>query len=250
MKIISFKIKSLINTEFFGFLKQAVALFVKYDPAKLKIKNKSDALAAKFASLAAALEKERANHLTKILNELDRKRDVLIWGFIKFLDAMTDYPDAAIAANAVKLLAFVESFGKNIAQQTQLSETTILTAIVDGFTNNIERKTALAGMNGTLWITALGEVNNEFAKQYSNRVSDVASNNTIESFSDARKEATVLYAETTDLLISRYNSDKADNLDVSAYEACIGDLNELIGKANLLATTPKSPTASTKEEGK
>ena len=239
MKLANVKIKALINTEFFGFLKQTVALFTKYDPAKLKIKIKSDALAAIFTSLSAALDKEQANQLTKVLNELDRKRDILISGFTKFLDAMTDYPDAGIAADAVKLLAFVKGFGSNIAQQNQLSETTILTAIVDGFTNNAERKMALAAMNSTLWMTTLGEVNNEYAKQYSNRISDTATNNTIESFSEVRKKATTLYTETTDLLVSRYISDKEDGLNIALYETCIGDLNELIAKANAFAAIPK-----------
>jgi len=242
MKLANVKIKALINTEFFGFLKQTVALFTKYDVVKLKIKKKVDALVAVFALLSAALDKEQANQLTKVLNELDRKRDILISGFIKFLDAMTDYPDAAIAADAAKLLAFVKGFGSNIAQQNQLSETTIITAIVDGFTNNAERKAALAAMNGTLWITALGEVNNEFAKQYNNRLSDTAANNTIESFSEVRKKATALYTETTDLLVSRYTSDKADNLNITLYETCLADLNELIAKANALAATPKPST--------
>ena len=243
MKLTSVKIKALLNTEFFGYLKQAVAIFTKYDVVKLKIKPKSDALVGEFANLSATLEKEQANQLTKVLNELDRKRDILMSGFIKFLDAMTDYPNEAIAADAVKGLAFVHGFGTNIAQQTQLSETTIITAIVDGFTNNADRKTALTAMNGTLWITALGEANNEFAKQYSNRITDTATNNAIDSFSDARKLASTLYIETTDLLMSRYTADKADELDVTLYETCIGDLNELIGKANALVAASKLNTA-------
>ena len=115
MKLTSVKIKALLNTEFFGFLKQAVALFTKYDVVKLKIKTKSDALAGEFTNLSAALDKEQANQLTKVLNELDRKRDILMSGFTKFLDAITDCPNAATAADAVKGLAFVHSFSANIA---------------------------------------------------------------------------------------------------------------------------------------
>lgn len=237
MKLIKLKHPKLDNASFFQFLKQFVALINKYDASKLKVTTATAALSAIFASLQAALDKEKSNELTQLLNKLDRQRDVLITAFIKFLESMTDFPDAAIAAQAKTLLHYVEGFGDNIARQNQLAETTILTNIVDGFTTNVERKNSLAALNGTAWITAIGAVNTEYATQYGNRITDDSATKNVESFTSVRKKALVLYNALAGLLESRYDSDKADNLDVSVYETCIKDLNELITKANTLGNS-------------
>lgn len=239
MKIITVKIKQLTNPEFFEFLRQLVVLLNKYDTTKLKIKPVADALVAIFANLQAALDKEKGNQLTKILNELDQQRDILITAFLKYLEAMTSYPDAAIAAQAQSLLHYVEGFSSNIAKETQLAETTILTNITEGIINNPTRSAALAAMHGTLWITSIASVNANYASQYSNRITDDSSNKKVEAFTVVRKTATTAYNQLIDLLESRYKSDKADGLDISLYEKCFGDINELITKVNVLAITSK-----------
>lgn len=248
MKINKVKSLKLTNPEFFEFLKQLVAIISKHGTDKLKIKIVVDDMVTLFDSLQAGLDKEKSNQLTKVLNDLDHKRDVLIDDFTDWLEIMQRFPDEAMAPKAQVLYHYLAGFGNNIAKQTQLAETTILTTIVDGFTNNVERKDALAAINGTKWITALGAINSEFASQYSNRITDDASNNTVESFSSLRKRTTVAYSEVTELLISRYNNDKADKKDISVYEKCIGDINELINKVNILAATSKPNTP--KEEVK
>lgn len=244
MKLIKVKQLKLDNASFFQFLKQFVALINKYDAGKLKVTTATATLVAIFASLQAALDKEKSNELTQILNKLDRQRDILISAFIKFLESMTDFPDTALAAQAKTLLHYVEGFGKGIAQLNQLSETTILTNIVDGFTTNVERKNSLAAINGTPWITAIGAVNTEYATQYGNRVTDDSATKNVESFTSVRKKALVLYNALASLLESRYESDKADNLDVSLYETCMKDLNELITKVNTLGNSGGGTTTS------
>ena len=244
MKIIAVKAKLLSNTAFFEFLKQVVTIINKYDATKLNIKNIVDALVAFFASLQAGLDKEKSSQLTKILNDLDHQRDVLISDFTNWLEIMQRYPDATIAANAKNLYHYLEAFGKDIAGQTQLSETTILTNIVDGYTKDADRNTALKAVNGDAWIAALGAVNSEFASQYSNRVSNDATTNKAESFSGLRKKVSPAYTDVIDLLESRYKTDKADGKDVSLYETCIGDLNQLIKQVNVAAeiSKPTTPT--------
>jgi hypothetical protein len=244
MKLIKVKHLKLDNPSFLQFLKQFVALINKYDAGKLKVITAAAALIAIFASLQAALDKEKSNELTQLLNKLDRHRDVLITAFVKFLESMTDFPDATLAAKAKTLLHYVDGFGKGIAYQNQLAETTILTNIVDGFTTNIERKNSLAAINGTPWITAIGAVNTEYAAQYGNRVTDDSATKNVESFTSVRKKALVLYNALAGLLESRYESDKADNLDVSLYETCMKDLNELITKVNTLGNSGGGTTTN------
>ncbi|MCX6209910.1 MAG: hypothetical protein NTZ59_10575 [Bacteroidetes bacterium] len=121
MKMIKVKIGRLSREEFFEFLKQVSAILKNVDTTKLNIKNKVVDLEALFAKLQTALDKEKSSELTKLLNELDRNRDVLISAFVKWLQAMCFYPDAAIAKDATTLLHYVEGFGKNIATETNLA---------------------------------------------------------------------------------------------------------------------------------
>jgi hypothetical protein len=239
MKILFVKDRQLTNTEFFEFLKQLVAILIKYNATKLKIKTLADALAAIFPNLQAALDKEKSNQLTKILNELDRKRDVLISAFIAYLHAMTDFPEAAVAAHATSLLQYINGFSSNIAKENQLSETTILTNITDGLLNNPSRNASVIAVNGLPWVTAIKAVNDNYSSQYGNRISDDSSNKQVETFTAVRKKAVTAYGELVSLLQSRYNTAKEDKLDISLYETTIGDINELINKVNILAATSK-----------
>lgn len=249
MKIISVKDRLLTSPEFFEFLKQLVAILIKYDTTKLKIKTVADALVAIFVSLQAALDKEKANQLTKILNELDHKRDVLITAFVQYLEAMTNFPDAAVAAYATSLLQYINGFSNNIARETQLSETTILTNITDGLLNNASRNAAVIAVNGLPWVTAIKTVNDNYGTQYGNRISDDSSNKQVETFTAVRKKAVSTYGELVSLLQSRYNTAKEDKLDISLYETTISDINTLITKVNILAATSK-PSDKGGEEGK
>ncbi|MFC4232918.1 DUF6261 family protein [Parasediminibacterium paludis] len=138
-----------------------------------------------------------------MLNKLDHQRDVLITAFVKFLESMTNFPDETLATKARTWLHYVEGFGKGIAYQNQLAETTILTNIVDGFTNNIERKNALAALNGTAWITDIGIVNAEYEALYGNRITDDSATKSVEGFTSVHKKALALYNALADLLESR-----------------------------------------------
>lgn len=250
MKITNVKSKQLDNTELFEFLKQAVTIIEKYDASKLNIKGVVDELTANFPDLQAGLDKEKSNQLTKVLNDLDQKRDALINDFDTWLELMQRFPDSGMAAKSQNLYHYLSAFGSNVARETLLSETTILTNIVDGFTKDKDRQSALESINGSAWIKAIEEVNTEFANQYSNRVTDTSGNNKVESFSNLRKKVIDAYNNVTTLLASRYNGNKADKLDVANHENCIADLNQLIAQVNTLAITskPKAPKEEDKKE--
>lgn len=254
MKIIKVKISRISREEFFEFLKQVAAIIAKADATKLNIKGKADDLVALFIKLQAALDKEKSSEITKLLNDLDRKRDILTSAFVKWLQAMSVYPDDAIAKDATTLLHYVEGFGKNIATETDLAETTILSNIVAGFTNDAAKSTALTNMHGTAWITGIKDANDAFASEYNKRIVSSADNSKTESFTVVRKQATDAYIEMIELLISRYKSDKEDAKDVSGYEACMNELNTLIMKVNILAETSvarkKSDDATDKDAAK
>lgn len=183
------------------------------------------------------MDKELSSQITKKLNQLDHNRDVLVLAFLKWLQALTDFPVEALAKDAATLLHYVEGFGKNIAVETFLAETTILNNIVDGFTNDDARKAALAGLHGTEWISAIKTSNDAFATEYNNRVVIAAGNGKVESFTTVRKASTNAYIDMISLLMSRYETDAEDKKDVSVYESCIAELNVLIAKVNILAET-------------
>lgn len=238
MKLTTVKFSKLEHTEYFQFLKQLVALINQYDATKLKLSTALNPLVGTFPNLQAALDKEAGNQITQTLNRLDAERDELIIAFRQFLQAMCSYPDTAIADSAKPLLNYVHSFGKDIAKQTMLAETTIITQIVDGFTNNNERKNALAAIHGSLWITALGNVNTAFAQAYNTRITDTTSNNKVASFTEQKKAVLPLYNELIDLIEGRYKTAKADGADVAPYEKLIAEINQLIASVNLLAENP------------
>lgn len=235
MKILFVKSRILSNTAFFQFVKDFAAIIIKYDVKVLKVNNVLAPFVAFFASLQAGLDKEKSSLITKLLNDLDLKRDILIEDFTTWLEVMTRFPDPAIAEKATNLYHYLTGFGKGIAKLPNQSESAVLTNIVDGFTTDATRSASLDALNGKLWVSALGAVNNDYITQSANRVADGASDATVESFSSTRKKTSIAYVALIDLLTNRYGNDKADGQAVLVYEKCIGELNELITKTNVSA---------------
>lgn len=241
MKLIKLKF-GLLNAEFFTFLKQLADIINRRNATTLKVKPQYDALVATFDALQKGLDKEKYNALTKVLNDLDYDRDLLIIGFVKWLDSLTYYPDEKVKAFAAMLLKYVEGFGKQIARQTFFAETTILNSIVDGINTNKDRSDALTAINGIVWLSAIDKKNKEFASQYGNRVVTDTSMDKVQSFTTLKYLATDAYETLLDVLESRYKTDSLDKLPVDNYETTLAEINDLIAKANILVKTSKPHT--------
>lgn len=243
MKIIKLK-QGLVNNEFFTFLKLLAAIILNHNPASLKVKPQYDALVAFFDALQKGLDKEKYNVLTKLLNDLDHERDLLIIGFLKWLDALTYHPDDKTNEHAAYLLRYVQGFGKKIASLSFFAETSILNSIVDGIQSNKDYSDALNAINGTVWLAAIDSKNKEFASQYSNRIITDTSMDKVESFSEIRYKATDAYETLINVLMSRYTADSLDKLPVDSYETTIAEINDLITKSNILVKTSKPHTST------
>lgn len=202
-------------------------------------------LSSNLGNLELALAKEKSSAHTQTLNDLDRERDVLISAFIKWLDVMQFFPDAATAAKATQLSHFLDGFGANIAKQTQLAESTILSNIVKGFRDDATRKGYLADLNGTAWIDAIDKANANFIASSAERVSSSSDDSKVLPFSKVRQTATEAYYELISMLESRYKTAAEDKQPVQAYENCIAELNELIKQTNASAEVSHARKATT-----
>lgn len=251
MKLIKVKLNGLTMDEFFEFVKQTKRIVDKYDTATLKIKNQADALVSSFADLQSAIDKEKGNAITKTINELDALRDKYISSFKKWLNAMEDYPNDTFAANATKYFSYIHQLSKNISRENALAETTLLNTIVEYFSLDATIKSNITAMGGIEWINAIETTNNNFAEAYSQRVTSNAENNNLPKYESARSKSKNLFNELVDIIKSRYQTAKADGLDVTGYQALINELNTLFTSTNtLVASTVARKPAITGAENK
>ena len=242
------KLSRLISAEIYQFFFLIVEIAAAANSSKQKIKPQLDALAELVARLLAALNREQANALSKVLDNLDVRRDTAITGFTLWVKALTMHPNANIKAAATALKLYLKNQGDNIANQNQQKETATLTKFVTDCRTDIELQKHVETLNDPAWLIEIENSNNEFIAIYQQRSSEMGKESQKESFSAVRRLAVVAYQELSSIITTRYNVAKEDKQDIAELQKLVGDINATIGQYKQLIAQTK--THKKKEEPK
>ncbi|PXX98763.1 hypothetical protein DF185_15400 [Marinifilum breve] len=141
---------NLQNIELIQFIKSFLEVIAKADPELLKIKAQYDALLAIFTEMDTFYNPELANKLTKLVQELDGKRD-----------------QALLAAES--LLHSIDNYGDKIGDYNYIKETGTIRKMCTRWKDVDELTQALTKLNLTPWANKLEEFNTQFDAQYMER---------------------------------------------------------------------------------
>jgi hypothetical protein len=238
----------LTSPEYYQFMFLILGIIDKADPKLLKILQERTQFAALVSRLLLALNREQGFALSKILDEIDQRRDDAIIGFALWLKALTLFEDKDLVASASALRAYLKTHGDKIANQNQQKETAILTKIVDDCKNDAVLKSHVTKVKDIGWLPAIERNNNDYITNYQARSTQMGASANEESFTSVRKLMGDSFSSITDLLATRYKAAKADNLPTTLFEKCIDDINATIDQyKTLIVQTKTTKKVETKE---
>lgn len=160
---------NLQNIELIQFIKSFLEVIAKADPELLKIKAQYDALLAIFTEMDTFYNPELANKLTKLVQELDGKRDQALSGIINVLEAYLKHYDPATKLAAESLLHSIDNYGDKIGDYNYIKETGTIRKMCTRWKDVDELTQALTKLNLTPWANKLEEFNTQFDAQYMER---------------------------------------------------------------------------------
>lgn len=239
----------LTSPEFYQFLALVLGNVDAADPIKTKIKTERDALAAILSKLKAALNREESYSLTKVIEDLDVRRDIAINGFYMQINSLCLHPKTAIKTAAIIIKDYLKTHGTGIANQNYQTETAVLTKIVDDCKNNTTLKTACTTVEVSDWLIEIETANTTFIEKYQTRSGEMGLNANAESFISLRKPAMEAYYNLIKILESRYKTAVADNAAVSdALKKCVDDINANVIQFKQLIKASQSRKNTSKKD--
>ncbi len=237
----------LVSTELYQFFNLMLGIADAANPTLSKIKPERDVLFGFLTRLQAAINREKAFALTKVIQASDDRRDDAISGFSMWITGLTKHPKPAIKEAAKIVKAYLNTHGTAIAAQNYQTESTILSKIVADYNSNASLKAAIDSLGGKDWIDEMEASNTAFITAYQQRSSEMGADTNTESFNELRPSALVAYKELTEIVESRYKTAKADGIDTTALKKCIDDMNATITQYQQLIETTK-PTKKVEEK--
>lgn len=238
---------ALLSPEFYQFMVLIAACIEKIDVTKFKLTAEATEFNELLKRLLAAFNRENAYQLSKILDQLDRRRDTAITGFTMWIKALTMHPNPTISTSAKALRVYLKTHGDNIANQNLQTETATLTKIISDFANNTELKNHLANLKDTEWMPEIETANNEYIKTYQQRTEQMGEDANKENFTQVRKLQIKAYENLVQMMVSRCNTLKADKENVTDLQNCIDAINATILQFKQLIAQTQTRK---KEEGK
>ena len=224
----SLNYRALTNPEFQQFIKLLIEKAAEAGVDTLKIKTPHDLLKAILAKLEAALNQEKANEETKILQALDSERDDYYVGFGFLINGFALGKDPAKKEAALLIRLFLKSQGKNVARQNYQAETAILNNVVKALGTDAKYTAAMATLGLPTWVTDIDTANQAFETRFKSRNTSMSQNENGPAFGELRKEAMPVIDRLYDLITSRYSTAVEDNKPTVAYQNLINEINTLI----------------------
>ena len=217
----SFNITKLTNGDYVAFMSDVVDLYNRVPQPTLApfLTALTDAL----TDLDAAYEIERANLLTKSVEELDARRDEAIRGIKKTASGFLLHFDPSTRAAAEQIIRSMDNYSKNIERLNYRSQTAAVRNLINDWTTDVLLSDSIAILGFQAWQQELDTANTTFKAVYLDRVQDEAAH-IIVPVSKQRETVTPIYEELA-MHTGAYNV-----IDPATYQQLVFDMNELIEK--------------------
>lgn len=235
----------LRNAEYLQYMKDFAGIINLNDPASLQITAKLTAFTAKTDELEELFKKALANDRTRVILQLDERRDNAINGISAFLQGYAYHYEADKKQHAEKLLANMAMYGSGIARQNYQSETATLNNMLNDFATKPELAAAVTAFSLQPWLDELQDANTQFNDEYLTRTQEYGAANpeTIKSKREQVNEAYYALRDRIDALHTLVETPP------SPYTTVINQLNALTDQYNALllhrVAPPETPVGPT-----
>ncbi|MBW8361432.1 MAG: hypothetical protein K0M56_04520 [Kaistella sp.] len=236
-------LRMLRNAEYLQYMKDFAGIINLNGPASLQIAAKLTAFTTETAELEDLFKKALANDRTRIILQLDERRDNAINGISAFLQGYSYHYEADKKKNAEKLLANMAMYGSGIARQNYQSETATLNNMLNDFAQKPELAAAVTAFSLQPWLSELQDANTQFNDEYLTRTQEYGTANP-ETIKSKREEVNETYYALRDRIDALHTLVETPP---SPYTTVINQLNALTDQYNALllhrVVPPENPTA-------
>lgn len=223
---LSIYLTHLRNNEFIQFMKNFLGILNEKDLEALKLKSKTDNLAALLVSMTSLYKPDLGSQLTKNLQEDDERRDTALIGIQTVITAYTYHFDAETKESADLLAATLKKYGTGISKQNYQGETATINSIIEEWKREEVFVNAINKLTLADWLIELDTSNTRFNTNYMNRAKEDSEAPEVKIV-DLRKQIVEAYRE----LSNRVNA-FATIGEVQTYSDIIKRSNSIIEKYN------------------
>lgn len=154
---------SLRNPEFYQFISDVLGIVKANGPAALKVPEQHQELTRIFKDMTTLFKIKKGFITTEELEALDARRDRAITGLAALMHAYSYHYDDTTRANADTLSDNLKLYGNGgIARENYVSETAIISNLVNDWKTKPALKEAVAALKLEGWLTELDDGNKAF----------------------------------------------------------------------------------------
>ena len=223
MKILKLYLSYLRNAEHFLFMTRFLNLFTLFPPSVLKIGKLVERFRILYQQEDECLVLLQKSSYTKLMYELDEKRDGLFRGLVNFVITNLNHfkAEVRLAANRLKIL--FDTYG-NLAQKPDKEETSGIINLTQDLESKFAADIELIG--ATEWVAELKACNLEYAELEENRYQERGEKPEVK-LKQIRMEIDAAYRDITRAVEAL--ATLADTpVEIAKYKAFINDLNILV----------------------
>ena len=224
------ELRSLRNAEYLQYMKDFAGIINLNNSATLQIDAKLAAFTAKTTELEDLFKKALANDHTKVILELDERRDDALNGIFYFLQGYTFHYEEDKKQNAQLLLKQMAIYGNSISRQNYQSETASINNMIKDFNTETDLKDAVAAFDLKKWIDELEDANTLFNAEYLSRTQEYGDANP-DTIKSKREEVNDAYYGLRDRIDALHTLVETPP---SPYTKVINQLNALTDQYNVL----------------
>jgi hypothetical protein len=249
VKIIRISLKNFRNSEYTIFVRQLVAIFLKYNAELLHLKKAFERFTAFMSDLENVKAQDLSSAYSNLIHDLDVQRDNLFNAIVNQVKNIEKSGLTSLTGHVVVLNRLLDKHGRDIATVNYNAETKRLNDLLTEISSSAELSVAIAATNLNLFVDELRTVNTEFNSKFMQRTEkdsaiEVVDARAIRTESD---KALVAFFDAFEFCSTEY-----DDLD---YQTPANEMNELIShyKSQLKArntrrSNGKDTTTTTEDE--
>jgi len=222
VKISRLALKSLRNSEYTMFIRQLVAILLKYNLDALQLRKSFDRLVALTPELDKIVAQDLSSAYSNKIRDLDAQRDNLFAVIVSMVKNLEKSGIATLAPHVELLKRLLDKHGRDIAEAGYSAETKRLNDFLVEISTNANLMAAITATNLALFIDQLRTVNTEFASKFMTRVEESSTSEVINAHIIRRVSDKTL---TSFFDAIEFCSSEYEDLD---YVTPANELNELI----------------------
>ena len=217
------KLSNLRNGEFAAFVSNLLTICRDHDLQSMELQTDVDTIEDEFKLLRQQYRAERGSKITLSIIELDKRRDLLFVALRLIISQHAiAHPKEELRRKALKVLAVLERYGKNLYRKSYQEQTAGTNSILNSIKEDADLLDTLKNLQMTEYFKALDEANKEFDDAYLARNKEY-SQMPQGSMTDLRATIEAQYAA----LVRRINAHLVLAEDPTYYEGLSRELDTL-----------------------